>query len=393
MVDIRGKLKLMGSVGKPAGNDPRLLFQKRSAEVLDRTYEDRAKRSKSTGMGKTIWDREKLEAFGIGEFNCLKNGSYFVEALPLSFEAGVPYSRELCVHFQVGFAGDQFICPHRYHGEKCYRCEQQAKKFRETPRVPGAKISDALKALYPNDREGYLIYDRTAELLNGESPSLNFNVWNMPKKKVHEEIQARVRDKITRQTLDISDLTPGGDGRTIGFEVAMDGPFPSYKGFELIVRPSPIPIEIAEKLSVLIAAANEAGFKNAIDYLLHIPTYEEIKASMLTESETKEPQAPDAPQDIPADDDKPAPAGNPPKIPPLAAQHVSQEEITAQLVTKYENLQQKLTGMNSIQWMLWLKSEGKEFADAVSAMSKESAISAIVEALLEDDCLKHGIKL
>jgi hypothetical protein len=237
---------------------------------------------------------------------------------------------------------------------------------------------------------GYLIYDRTAEFLNGESPSTSFDVWNMPKKKVHEEIQSRVRDKITRQTLDISDMTPGGDGRTIGFEVAMDGPVPAYKGFELVVRPSPIPVEIAEKLAQLITDANAAGFKSAIDYLLHIPTYDEVKTSMLTESEAGEPQAPDTPRpgsvDIPAGDPKQPATGFP-------MQHSSPEEITQMLVTKYEALQAKLTNMNSIQWMLWLKSEGKEYADAVSQMTKEAAIQAIVEALLEDDCMKHNIKL
>jgi hypothetical protein len=394
-MDIRGKLQLKSAqVSTASAGDPRLKFQKRSSEVLDRAYDDRGKRTKSTGMGKTIWDKEKLDKYGIGEFNCLHNGSFFIEALPLSFEAGVPYCRDLSVHFQVGFAGDQFICAHRYHGQKCYRCEIQAKLYREIPRVPGQKPPDNIKALYPNDRMGYLIYDRTAEFLNGESPSANFEVWNMPKKKVHEEIQSRVRDKITRQTLDISDMTPGGDGRTIGFEVAMDGPFPSYKGFELVVRPSPIPVEIAERLSMLITDANAAGYKNAIDFLLHIPTYDEVKISMLTESEAGEPQAPDAPRPgsppvgIPAGEDK-----QKPPAPGFPMQHASNEEITQMLVTKYEALQTKLTNMNSIQWMLWLKSDGKEYADAVSQMTKESAIQAIVEALLEDDCLKHNIKL
>ena len=72
---------------------------------------------------------------------------------------------------------------------------------------------------------------------------------------------------------------------------------------------------------------------------------------------------------------------------------MSKDEIMAMLVTKYENLQAKLTGMNTIQWMMWLKGEGKEYADSVAGIAKDQAIQMIVEALLEDDCLKHNISL
>lgn len=386
-LDIRNKLKLKGQAGTVPATDPRAMFKKRTAEVLDRTYDDRSKRTKSTGMGRTIWDKDKLDAFGIDEFNCLKNGSYFIEALPLSFDPAVAYNRPLQVHFQVGFAGDHFICVHRYAGTKCYRCEIQAKLYREIPRVPGVKPPDHIKALYPNDRQGYLIWDRTAELLNGESPSTQISVWNMPKNKVHEEIQARVRDKITRATLDISDLTPGGDGRTIAFEVAMDGPFPNYKGFDLVLRQSPVTAEIAGKLAEIITAAQEAGFKTAIDYLLHIPTYDEVKTSMLTESEAGEPNAPDQPVDTPKDT---PPTARPPSP---AQQHVSDEERVTALVQKYEDMQSRLNGMNPIQWMLYLKGEGKEYAEAIAGLPKDVAIGQIVESLLEEECIKMGIKL
>jgi hypothetical protein len=386
-MDIRSKLKLRGDQGKPAEGDPRLRFQKRNQEVLDQTFENRGKRSKGTGMGKSIWDKEKLEKYGIEEFYCLKNGSYFVEVLPLSFDPGVSYSKELCVHFQVGFSGDHFLCLHRYNGSKCYRCEEQAKLYRQIPRVPGQKPPDKIKALYPNDRMGYLVWDRTAELLNGESPSPIIQVWNMPKKMVHEEIQSRVRDKITRHLLDISDMNPGGDGRTVSFEVAMEGPFPKYKGFDLTPRPSPIPPEIAEKLVALIEESTKLGFKTAIDYLLHVPTYEEVKTSMLTETDDQDENREKTPLDVPKGEEDKSPRPTPP------AQNMNQEEITQMLVTKYENLQAKLTGMNAIQWMMWLKGEGKEYADSIKDTPKDQAIQLIVEALLEEDCLKHGITL
>lgn len=388
-IDIRSKLKLIGDQGKPNSLDPRSKFQKRTTEVLERTYEERGKRTKSTGMGRTIWDKEKLEKFGIEEFNCLKNGNYFIEALPLSFDPSVSYGRELSVHFQVGFAGDHFICLHRYHGAKCYRCEQQAKLFREMPRIPGQKLPDHVKALYPNDRMGYMLWDRTTELLNGESPSSIISIWNMPKKKVHEEIQSRVRDKITRSTLDISDMYPGGDGRTISFEVTMEGTFPQYKGFDLNQRPSPITTEIADKLGQVITAASAEGHKNAIDYLLHIPTYDEVKTSMLTEGEEEAP-APDH-QSIGGAGSLAGTIKMPSPRP--AAQHMNTEEITQMLITKYEALQARLSGMNTLQWRIWLKSEGKEFAEDVDTVPQADAISMIIEFQLEEECLKYGIKM
>jgi hypothetical protein len=388
-MDIRSKLRLKGEQAKPAENDPRYMFKKRSQETLDRTYEDRGKRSKGTGMGKSIWNQERLKDYGIEEFNCLKNGTYFIEVLPLSFDPTVSYARELVVHFQVGISQDHFLCLHRYSGSKCYRCEEQAKLYRSMPRVPGQKPPDHVRALYPNDRMGYLIWDRTAELLNGESPSPIIQVWNMPKKKVHEEIQARVRDKITRHILDISDLTPGGDGRTVSFEVAMDSQFPQYKGFDLSPRPTPVPPEIAKILTNVIQDSTDGGYKTAIDYLLHVPTYEEVKASMLTEKDDdakdEDKGAPKGPLDIPKDDAQQQPSPG-----PLQG---NQEDIMQALVTKYEQLQTKLIGMNPIQWSMWLKTEGKEYAEAVAGIKKDEAVAMIVEALLEDECLRHNIKL
>jgi len=394
-MDIKSKLHLRGEQGKLDESDPRLRFKKRNTEVLDRQYEDRGKRTKATGMGKTIWNKELLDKYEINEFNCLKDGSYFFDVLPICFESDLPYSETLCVHFQVGFAGDHFICSHRLALGKCYRCEQQAKLFRETPKVPGGKVPDHIKALYPNDRMGYLIWERTAELLNGETPSNYLSVWNMPKKKVHEEIQTRVRDKISRTTLDISDLAPGGDGRTVSFDVQMEGTFPQYKGFELNPRPSPVPQEIAAKLTQLIEDAMAAGYKNAIQYLLHYPTYDEVKTSMLTEDESEEAPAPDVPPQPSQQKEGPLKIGEGVQIkspkPPL--QNVSVEEITNALITKYEILQSKLQKMNLIQWKMWLSTEGKEFKESVEGMEKEIAIQSIIEVLLEEECERSGIKL
>jgi len=126
-------------------------FQRRSQSVLDKTYESREERSKAGGMGKQIFEKDVLEEFGITEFQPT-SGDRFIEVLPISFDPNVPYFRETCVHFSVGFAQDQFICPHRFLGQKCYRCEVQQRLFRTNK-----SVTDEIKRLYPSDRIIYLL--------------------------------------------------------------------------------------------------------------------------------------------------------------------------------------------------------------------------------------------
>ena len=252
-------------------------FQRRSQSVLDKTYESREERSKAGGMGKQIFEKDVLEEFGITEFQPT-SGDRFIEVLPISFDPNVPYFRETCVHFSVGFAQDQFICPHRFLGQKCYRCEVQQRLFRTNK-----SVTDEIKRLYPSDRIIYLLWERTKELLEEEPPDFSLQLWNAPKTKVHAKIQNLTRDKLKRTTLDISDVTTK-EGRTIGLTISRQGDFPDYGGFELHQRQEPIPEEILEQLELIIITAEERGYqKNSLDMFFHIPEYDEIKESMLTE--------------------------------------------------------------------------------------------------------------
>ena len=288
---LRDKKKLTGGV--------RDKFKKRDTSTLEKTYENRDKQSKSGSMGKTIFNHEILSAFEIEEWQPhLVIGDLFYDILPVSFIPHIPYHWECQVHFAVGFAKDAFICPHQAHRKHCYRCEQQAKLYRakeeylNEKRWSEDKFKNAAKKLYPQDRIVYLLWKRTEELLGDEPPDFTLRVWNAPKVAVHQEIQGKVRDKINRTTLDISDVSPNGEGRTVAMEVSKRktsaGTFPGYGSFDLHKRENPIPNEILTQLDTLITEAEDQGFQNAIEYLIHYADYDEIKESMQTEEDEED---------------------------------------------------------------------------------------------------------
>lgn len=371
--------------------DIRSRFQKRTEQTLEQTYLEKDKRSKAGSLGKSIFNKEMLDKFGFTEFG-VGAGTYFIDILPPSFVAEAKYYRELQVHFGVGFASDAFICIHRFKTERCYRCEVQQKKYRENN-----KVTDEIKALYPSDRVIYLLLNRTAELANGESPNTKIQVWNAPKKKVHNEIHTRTRDKLTHKNLDISDLTIGGEGRHIGFEVEMQKNFPLYKGFDLYKRDSPVPDEVVLQLAAFIEEAEANGFTNerTIDYLLHIPDYDEVRDSMMTEAMQGEDP------DGPAGDEKGAGELTPSqqrlallkKGGASSAPSKSQDEIAAEIVAKYEKLQAELEAMNVLKWKSWLSGDGKKYKEDCAAMEKSEAVPLIIEDMMGDELRSAGINV
>ena len=343
------------------GGDIHSKFQKRDQSVLDKTYESREHRSKAGGMGKIIFDKSVLEEFQITEFQPTA-GDRFIEILPISFDTNIPYFRETCVHFAVGFAQDQFICPHRFLGQRCYRCEVQQKLFRVNK-----SVTDEIKRLYPSDRIVYLLWERTKELLEEEEPNYALQIWNAPKKKVHSKIQNLTRDKLKRTTLDISDVTTD-EGRTIGMTIERQGDFPDYGGFELHQRQEPIPEEILEQLELIIETAAERGFlKYSLDMFFNIPEYDDIKESMLTEEdEVKE-----------AGDDDPAAQKKFPRQEKQDQKHTkTKEDVEKEIVDYCEELNNELTEMKSFGFNKWCREN--KYEEAVG-MDKEEAIGAIIE--------------
>lgn len=352
-------------------------FQRRSQSVLDKTYESREERSKAGGMGKQIFEKDVLEEFGITEFQPT-SGDRFIEVLPISFDPNVPYFRETCVHFSVGFAQDQFICPHRFLGQKCYRCEVQQRLFRTNK-----SVTDEIKRLYPSDRIIYLLWERTKELLEEEPPDFSLQLWNAPKTKVHAKIQNLTRDKLKRTTLDISDVTTK-EGRTIGLTISRQGDFPDYGGFELHQRQEPIPEEILEQLELIIITAEERGYqKNSLDMFFHIPEYDEIKESMLTE-DGEEGQQPTE------DGDTTVTKRFPRQQQESEHGTQSKEAVEKEILEYCEELSKELTEITSLGFNKWCRENNYEEA---IGMDKTEAIEAIVEDVYSKMIAESDIKL
>jgi len=372
------------------GSGIRDKFKKRDTTTLEKTYEQRDKQTKSGSMGKTIFNHELLSKFGIEEWQPHQTvGDHFYEILPVSFIPHIPYHFECQIHFAVGFAKDAFICPHHAQRKQCYRCEQQAKLYRRKDefltekRWSEDKFKDAAKRLYPQDRIVYLIWKRTEELLGDESPDFTLRVWNAPKQAVHQEIQSKVRDKINRTTLDISDVSPNGEGRTIAMEITKKktsaGTFPNYGSFDLHQREEPIPNEILEQLDALITEAEGEGFENAIEYLIYYADYEEIKESMQTEEDEDEATNGDTGgsslrQRLRQKEEKENEE---------ATGHVTNtiDETLAEIETECQQLKQELAGLSSIKFKAWCNKN--DYRVALEFDSQSEAVDAIVEDMYE----------
>ena len=296
-------------------------------------------------------------------------GDRFVEVLPISFDPHVPYYKEIAVHFGVGFNNDAFICLNRFfHGKRCYRCEKQQVMWRD--QVTYTK--DQAVKLFPTDRACYLLWERTNELIEGESPDFTFKLWAAPKTKVHSEIQEKVRDKLSRVTLDISDISIGGEGRTIGFTIVKQGDFPDYKAFDLLKRENPIPDEVIEKLDLIITAAKEMGYDNCIEMFYNIPEYDEIKESMDTEEIEIDHKTPPKRTSL-----KQSGSGSasPQEEDPV-------QKFEDELMNELEQIQKEMESISSspLRWRKWLTDN--DYAEAIG-MDTLEAISAIIDDMYE----------
>lgn len=279
---------LKKKTGGSKSNSIRDKFKKRSSDTLQKSYEDKDKRSGGGFAGKSIFDTEKMEQFGIEEYKPNKHpGEHFFNILVQSYEDDVPYFKQVSVHMGVGMDNDQYICMQRYEeGEKCARCAKQAWGWRELDK-DDPKIKQQLVSMYPSDRAIYLVYDVSKKYTENGDPEPIIKIWSAPKKMVHSEIQDLVRDKKSGKIIDISDIDED-EGRIVFMkaEIKEDkkagSKFPNYGSFDLLERDDPIPDEVLEKLDELISAANEEGM-SAIEYLLKIPDQDEIEESQKTE--------------------------------------------------------------------------------------------------------------
>jgi hypothetical protein len=367
--------KKKGLANKKSGDSLRDKFKKRSQNILEKTYEEREERS-SMPSGKTIWNDEVMKEMEIEVYQP-QTGDNYIEILPIAFDETIPYYLEVPVHYGVGINNDAFVCMIRFKKRGCYRCEKQQLRFREVPK--GSKLSNDIKKLYPTDRAAYLIWDRTDELLNDKEPEYKLKVWAAPKTKIHAEIQLQVRDKKTRQTLDISELGTE-EGRTISYTVVKKkgDDYPSYKGIQLLERDEPIPDEMVDKLNEFISYANEEGFDNALESILILPEYDDVKNSQLTEPENNEEE----------EEEKKSGKKGSSKFGKKKKEEEEETQIDEdEIEHAVTELQEQLEGMNKFQFKKWCKShpEFKELANEDQEEAIETIIGVVFEKALEGE--------
>lgn len=370
MVDF--KKKLLEAKMKSTTN-LKSKFGKRDQTVLDKTYKEKDERSKASGMGKSIFNKDLLEEFGLVEFTA-PPGDHFKEILPISYDPSIPYFLEVPVHYGVGFSKDAFICLHRWKNKKCYRCEQQKNQYNKDI---GTK--DSRKKLFPTDRPIYLMWDRTKELMEGESINLNLEVWAAPKAKVHSEIVTKARNKINRTNIDISDVSDGGEGRTVSFSITKEKgeQWPKYTGVDLSIRENSIPEEVLEILDHIITTAEVQGFDNCIDMLLYKPTYEEVKESMDTEDDNITDNETSV-DDENSTDDKKASTKETKKGFSKKQQEVNPED---EIIDGLDKLSDKLLSMNRLQFKIWCKQN--DYEEAIGIADPNEAVAAIIDDMYE----------
>jgi hypothetical protein len=392
--------KKLTSGGTSGGSKLRDKFVKRDTSTLEKTYDDRDKQTKAGGMGKPIWNLELMNQFGLEEWQPHQTvGDHFFDIMPVSFVPHIPYHWETCVHFAVGFAKDAFICPQLANRRPCYRCEVQAKLYRRKDEFLNEKgwsedkFKNAAKIYYPQDRILYLIWKRTEELLGDEPADYTLRLWNAPKQAVHQEIQNKVRDKINRTTLDISDVSEGGEGRTIAMEVTKrktaKGTFPGYSAFDLHEREKPIPNEILEQLETIITEAQEQGFQNAIEMFLHYADYDEIKESMQTE-EFDEDDVESIDQQVSSGSslrqrlkkkEEQLETGVDQETSGFNSHQLSVDEVLQEIETECLKLKEQLQSMGSFQFKAWCNKN--DYKAALAFDNQEEAAEAIAEDMYE----------
>jgi hypothetical protein len=160
----------------------------------------------------------------------------------------------------------------------------------------------------------------------------------------------------------------------------------------LLERQQPIPNEMIDMLAEIVEELMGKGYEhNPYDYFLHIPTYEEIKESMDTESLLEEAQnQPDYTGR--GGGEQPSSGASRFGNRASAAPQQQEDEVDPQkLVQHFENLGMQLKEMNIIEWRKWLNTEGAEYKSVVEGMERNEAIDGIIGDLFDQECIKLGI--
>lgn len=357
-------------------------FQKRNQETLEKVWKDRENQPSGNGGSKSIFNQELLQELGLTLFkpDMKKEAPYYLEILPCSFDPTVPYFAEITMHEMVGINNDQIVCMKTQFGKDCYRCNKQKELWQKKGSDLPKKEKSVLVSMYPRTKVIYLVWNRTEEIVKEGEKNFEISVWNPPKAAVHLEIQNKVRNKRTKQILDISEL--GGpdtdsEGRTVYFEIGIksvveDGvkkTFPQYGGWDLLEREEPIPEEITEKLDEIVTKLEEImndinsekrGYKltNPLEALVDWPEEGKMEKLMSTEVYDEE-----------EDEKQPSGKKTTDKKP---AKEEPEEEIP-----DIDSLAEELENMSKIKMIRFAKEKGLE--DLINVkMDKEEIAEAIL---------------
>jgi hypothetical protein len=359
-------------------DDIRNKFKKRKKSTLKETYEEKDKRSSMFGESKSFLNKELLEELGLEEFkiSTKKDGNYFNEILPCSFDPEIKYFLEVPVHYRVGMDNHTFVCTQRFLSKPCFRCKTQKKLY-----GIHKKTTDEIKKLFPNDRVLYIVWDRTNELANEKDPEYKLKVWCAPKKGVHSEIQSKVRNKLTKEIIDISDISEDGEGKTVYFEIAIKtndkgDDIPTYEAFDLVDREEAIPKKILKLLDNLIEELESRmtkEMKHPLQVLLNIPSYEEVEEAMedevFDEEEEKEDKKGKSKKE---------------KLKKYQKEADDEDEKDDDESVDLEQLEEELSDMSKLQILRWMKENGlKKHID--TDLDKEELIKKIMSLYSDED--------
>ena len=176
---------------------------------------------------------------------------------PAGMSAGLEdYILDIWVHYNVGAMESRYVCLERTFGKPCPICEEM-KALKEDENATEKQIND----LKPKHRAVYNLIDLSNE--NKGIQLFNVSHWNFEKELVEEAETAE------EEIIVFSDLKVGRSIRFRANEVQRGGfkPYFEYKSFSFLERD--------EYDSDIL---NEAI---PLYKILHIPTYEEVKADFL----------------------------------------------------------------------------------------------------------------
>lgn len=246
-------------------------------DVLRKDFDPKFK----SGRGKSIIEEAQLEELGIdlymapsGKDQNDSKGDNYLRFVPYkdikkTFWFYVP------VYYGVGTGLDQFICLQRMWKEKCPICEERTRKIDEGI----AWKDDNLRPYKWTTRCMLWVIDA----YNKESEEEGVKLYIAPKCIMQDGVLPLIKDPRTQEVIDPSDA---GENMVFYFNKSGERLGTEYKGYKLLQGKSDIRELTNKELDI-------REFKD----ILHHPTYEEVRESLVGYSPTDNSEERDMPGD------------------------------------------------------------------------------------------------